>query len=46
MKKKETEIWRVLPSNENYLISDLGRVQVLPRLSKTGRKFKGKIWLF
>ena len=43
MKKKETEIWRVLPSNENYLISDLGRVQVLPRLSKTGRKFKGKI---
>jgi len=43
MDKKETEIWRVLPSNENYLISDLGRVQVLPRLSKTGRKFKGKI---
>jgi len=43
MDKKETEIWRVLPSNENYLISDLGRVQVLPRITKTGRKEKGKI---
>ena len=41
--KKEIEIWRVLPSNENYLISDLGRVQVLPRITKTGRKEKGKI---
>ena len=43
MKKQEIEIWRVLPSNENYLISDLGRVQVLPRLTKDGRKLKGKI---
>ena len=43
MIKQETEIWRVLPSNENYLISDLGRVQVLPRLTKTGRKEKGKM---
>ena len=43
MDKQETEIWRVLPSNENYLISDLGRVQVLPRITKTGRKEKGKM---
>jgi len=43
MDKQETEIWRVLPSNENYLISDLGRVQVLPRLTKDGKKLKGKI---
>jgi len=43
MDKQETEIWRVLPSNENYLVSDLGRVQVLPRLTKTGRKLKGKM---
>lgn len=43
MKKQKTEIWKVLPSNENYLISDLGRVQVLPRLTKSGRKEKGKI---
>ena len=43
MDKKETEIWRVLPSNENYLISDLGRVQVLPRIGKDGRKLKGKM---
>lgn len=41
--KQETEIWRVLPSNENYLISDLGRVQVLPRITKGGTKLKGKI---
>jgi hypothetical protein len=41
--KKEIEIWRVLPSNENYLISDLGRVQVLPRLTKSGSKLKGKM---
>ena len=34
MDKKETEIWRVLPSNENYLISDLGRVKVLPRITQ------------
>jgi len=43
MDKQETEIWRVLPSNENYLISDLGRVKVLPRLSETGSKLKGKM---
>lgn len=43
MDKKETEIWRVLPSNENYLISDLGRVKVLPRIGEDGRKLKGKI---
>jgi len=37
------EEWRKLPSNENYLVSNLGRVQVLPRISKNGRKLKGKI---
>ena len=41
--KKEVEIWKLLPSNENYLVSDLGRVQSLPRLSESGRKLKGKI---
>jgi len=37
------EEWRKLPSNENYLVSNLGRVQVLPRISKTGRKLKGRM---
>lgn len=37
------EEWRELPSNDNYLVSNLGRVQVMPRITKTGRKEKGKI---
>ena len=37
------EEWRKLPSNENYLVSNLGRVQVLPRISKNGKKLKGRI---
>jgi len=37
------EEWKELPSNNNYLVSNLGRVQVLPRITKTGRKEKGKM---
>ena len=37
------EEWRELPSNNNYLVSNLGRVQVLSRITKTGRKMKGKM---
>ena len=37
------EEWKELPSNNNYLVSSLGRVQVLPRISKTGKKLKGRM---
>jgi hypothetical protein len=46
MENEKIEIWIVLPSNENYLISDLGRVQVLPRFTKSGSKLKGKMLNF
>ena len=39
----ENEVWKVYPFNSDYSVSSFGRVKVKDRISKDGRKFKGKI---
>jgi len=39
----ENEIWKEYPNDSNYSVSNLGRVKVKARISKTGSKLKGKI---
>ena len=39
----QNEIWKMIPNYDGYLVSNMGAVKSIDRLSSDGRHLKGKI---